>query len=1727
MTEFSTRASVDRVWEAADRLGLQPTKRSNDFHIVCPLHGDRTPSLHVTWKPDDEGFTLLHCFGCQASQRDLAEALGLTLSDLFDNPRPFSPDKSWIVNRKSSTRRRPKLDPLPARNTLPAKSRTPLQFDETAVYSYCDLDGAVVQQVVREEAQTPDGKEKRFTQRFMNTSTGKFVKRKPEGFQPVVYNWPAVAEAIQEDRPVWIVEGEKDADTAVAHGLVATTNAQGGGNFPAELGALFTGADVVVVVDRDQAGYQRGHDLAQLLGEHSARSVTLYVPATAAAKSDLTDHFEAGFGVADFVQATFEEMRVWAMTESVKALTGKVIECEKEIGATLRSGKSGQNPTVAQLKDSARWAEESYLRWIKVAEAARDTLMTASTVASPSARDAEEIVTTSLAQAGDMARLCHAAAHIKLPKELEETPAPAPRPIVVGMSPAAADDDQESDNPPAIPGHTIIAGDDGRPNIGSTYIVRNGETVQVKYVKDGEEYVPRFHTVIHGWAEIDQILVADNGHEDGTTPADTKWIGNFFRWAREDDGTIKRDENSRPKIESEPFAWGPDELKNGNWVNNLPWPGLLESTTSRGKDTAVQALLRAKPAPTQRTPIYTATGWRTADTGDFFVHADGALAKHGNISVQTELPAPFRVYRFTEPCTEAMALRDAFEEGTAPLLDLPARIVAPLLGTVWRSFMKSVRVVTHLAGGAGTGKTALGRAVMHYAAPTLSYLGSDRDILSGSNKGGTALGLMRALESLSYLPVLIDDFTPDGDLKKAQQKLDELARAHYNASGRVVSTREGGVKSSRPSLATLITTAEFTASGSAGTRTLTLALNAGDIPNTGQVFQQIERPNRRQARNIVGSTLVAWLAERRTKMLEAEETHLEDPDHPENLFAFWTKRAAALPHTEGAKGRMVEAAADASAGIRLMMSMLRDYGAATAEEAEQFIAWANEGIFEAIRSQDSSTGDAGEQLLFYLREAMSSQSGHLTDTEGGLPLDPIGCGWTRRGSGPEAIHLPMGAKIGIIKEDRVYLLPNVCIRIARQLAMGADISFSETSTTISSSFLAHGWITPDGSGARCVSRRINGVKQRVWDIPLSVLLGDDNGQDPLPMNPVNPFQPAPESPTRPMQPAPSQGPAEGDIPPAELPAAVAVDTRRQDAEGAVGITASLDSPRACIFCARPVHQTICGDPVCWPDWKSSTAETRAFALAAGSTAEAPVQPGSQQPGTAVMPSAEMPAQATTAPRGDYAFAAAVLDADGLWTPDGVLHELDPFPRHAGDVAKLAGDFNLGARITSYRSGSTTKWRTARGSIWLTYDAALKMGLPVDERSDMPALWRSEITKLTENHPTLTDAIADGWTVGGSKTAYTSWTRIYRGHEGAVIAMIPAMSPDMRDYPILSDAPTAGVLARRLQIFTNALGHPLLMGSSSTGMDLMFALPTKEHRQKYFQPSKLLEDVYAGRMPEIEINWSRKPNADESKMLYVHAYDRSGSYLAGTQSTILPIGEPVHHPEGTDFDAKTPGYWQIDVVDSEDWRLPNPVFPVQGQIPETIWVTTPTLALAIERGMSPTIHQAYTWEGGRILDSWADRLNRARTSLAESEDPEAALPLKQVKRVYTESIGMMVSDHLRKRNGEGYAPERRDTIIGRSKANLLRRVIANGERSGQWPVAIGTDSIVYVSNEADPIKAWPGQPEWLGTKLGRYHHVGSHLLSEHSKFLTGHGYNGGLEHLKSGIEIVLDHSRESA
>lgn len=197
-------AAYDRLLDALGEHGSIVRANGTSAMVQCPAHDDRNPSLSVR---RIEGSVLLHCHsGCHTD--DVLAALGLTKTDLYDNPAG-------------------------------------------ARYDYRDAAGKVLRTVHRSP-------QKDFRQ------SGDTKGRAP------LYRLSVVTQAVQDGTTVYVCEGEKDVHAVESLGAVATTSPMGAGNAHRADWTPLAGAHVVLVPDRDDGGKRYASDVLALLDGKAA-----------------------------------------------------------------------------------------------------------------------------------------------------------------------------------------------------------------------------------------------------------------------------------------------------------------------------------------------------------------------------------------------------------------------------------------------------------------------------------------------------------------------------------------------------------------------------------------------------------------------------------------------------------------------------------------------------------------------------------------------------------------------------------------------------------------------------------------------------------------------------------------------------------------------------------------------------------------------------------------------------------------------------------------------------------------------------------------------------------------------------------------------------------------------------------------------------------------------------------------------------------------------------------------------------------------------------------------------------------------------------------------------------------------------------------------------------------------------------------------------------------------
>lgn len=242
-----------------DFLGRLDGVRSDGsgWSARCPCRNDdNNPSLHVGEGRD--GRVLVTCHrGDGCSLDEICDAMDLTKNDLF-------PPKEKVEKEK---------------------------LDLVATYDYRDADGTLLFQKQRF---TNQDNRKTFRQRRKDEN-GNWVYSLGD-VPKVLYRLPEVIAAAQAGDVVWVVEGEKDADTIKALGGTATTMPGGAGKWLDIHTQALKGAEVYIVRDNDEVGTKHAVDVYHAL---VAQGITATLCKPFDGIKDVTDFVDAGHDLED------------------------------------------------------------------------------------------------------------------------------------------------------------------------------------------------------------------------------------------------------------------------------------------------------------------------------------------------------------------------------------------------------------------------------------------------------------------------------------------------------------------------------------------------------------------------------------------------------------------------------------------------------------------------------------------------------------------------------------------------------------------------------------------------------------------------------------------------------------------------------------------------------------------------------------------------------------------------------------------------------------------------------------------------------------------------------------------------------------------------------------------------------------------------------------------------------------------------------------------------------------------------------------------------------------------------------------------------------------------------------------------------------------------------------------------------------------------------------------
>ena len=261
---------------------LEGIRQTNSGWVAkCPCRNDdNNPSLSIG--QGDDGRTLITCHrGMSCSAEEICTAVGLRLSDLMPDSKPFH-----VMDKP----RPPKPVAPNSLHVVDNKPKSKPKFVES--YDYVNELGELLFQKVRYVEE--DGKKT-------------FRQRKPDGrggweyslgdIPKVLFNLPQVLRTKQEKGVIWVVEGEKDANTLCDLGETATTMPGGAGKWLDIHTESLAGSTVEIIADRDDIGIAHAKSVAEKL-TNAGCDVQVWICPT---QKDISDHIGSGMQLEDIL----------------------------------------------------------------------------------------------------------------------------------------------------------------------------------------------------------------------------------------------------------------------------------------------------------------------------------------------------------------------------------------------------------------------------------------------------------------------------------------------------------------------------------------------------------------------------------------------------------------------------------------------------------------------------------------------------------------------------------------------------------------------------------------------------------------------------------------------------------------------------------------------------------------------------------------------------------------------------------------------------------------------------------------------------------------------------------------------------------------------------------------------------------------------------------------------------------------------------------------------------------------------------------------------------------------------------------------------------------------------------------------------------------------------------------------------------------------------------------
>lgn len=265
---------IEKVIEALRAGGFEPKKSPSGYLSRCPAHEDHHPSLGIGI--GSSGRVLFRCYSANCEARAIAEKIGLRLADLFDGS-----ETSKTLGAATST----------SRATQPSSRRLFETASEAVRFLEDGRDEAhglhrrgprSNHWIYRTAQRVPIGLIVRWNLAegkkivlpvSRDSASGKWYVGAMETPRPI-WRLPDVLEA-DPSLPLLVTEGEKAAEAADRLGFIATTAPMGAQAVGRTEWQWSRGREIVISVDRDDAGEAYGRAVAEKCKVAGARRIDI------------------------------------------------------------------------------------------------------------------------------------------------------------------------------------------------------------------------------------------------------------------------------------------------------------------------------------------------------------------------------------------------------------------------------------------------------------------------------------------------------------------------------------------------------------------------------------------------------------------------------------------------------------------------------------------------------------------------------------------------------------------------------------------------------------------------------------------------------------------------------------------------------------------------------------------------------------------------------------------------------------------------------------------------------------------------------------------------------------------------------------------------------------------------------------------------------------------------------------------------------------------------------------------------------------------------------------------------------------------------------------------------------------------------------------------------------------------------------------------------------------